>query len=141
MCTHHCACLYIVNPLWYVCTSLYMFVHCVCLYIVHPLLYTYHNECTLCKHTQWCVHTSQWMYNIQTYTMMCTQIVMCVHIIVYVCILYIYCDVCTHHCVCLYIVHPLWLQIITIFYFKSDNAKFYFGHFDWRNRKKKILRK
>ena len=33
------------------------------------------------------------------------------------------------------------LQIITIFYFKSDNAKFYFGHFDWRNRKKKILRK
>jgi hypothetical protein len=70
------------------------------------------------KYTQLCVHISQWMYNLQTYTMMCTHITMDVqctniHNDVYTyhngfTTLYIYCDICTHHCVYVYIVNPVW---------------------------------
>ena len=36
---------------------------------IHNDVHTYHNRCTIYKHTQWCAHISQWMYNVQTYTM------------------------------------------------------------------------
>jgi hypothetical protein len=132
MCTHNCVCLYIVHPLRYVYTSLCIFVHCkssdmcthpcVYLYIVNPLWYV----CT--------IHNDVYTYhngfsNVQIYTMMSTHITLdlqCIniynylytyhngftmyklHIIVYIYTLQIYCDLCTHHCVYVYIVNPVW---------------------------------
>jgi hypothetical protein len=105
ICTHHCACLYIVHPLWYVYTALCILVYCksivICVHIIvyictlyihitldlqctnmHNAVYTYHNECTNIYndvHTyHWCVYTSLCMF------VYCKSIVICVHIIVYI---------------------------------------------------------
>jgi hypothetical protein len=58
-------------------------------------VYTYHNGFTMYKDTQWCVHISKWVYDVQAYTMMCTHHNGCT--------MY-----STHHCVYVYIVNPVW---------------------------------
>ena len=84
------------------CTHITMDVQCT---NIHNGVYTYHYGITIYKHTQWCVHISQWIYNAQTYTMLCTHItmnvqtytMMCTHITMDLQCTNIHNDVYTYH--------------------------------------------